>query len=95
MKPAARLGDATAHGTPLTGKCSTDVLIGNKPAWRVLDRHTCPLTSGIVPHVGGAVLSGSRSVFINNRPAARLGDTIVENGPPNTVAAGCPTVQIG
>ncbi|EMA35154.1 hypothetical protein C446_13399 [Halobiforma nitratireducens JCM 10879] len=27
-------------------------------------------------------------------PAARLGDTIVENGPPNKIVAGCPTVLI-
>lgn len=36
-KPAARLGDFTAHGDPLKpGLCSLNVLIGNKPAWRGL-----------------------------------------------------------
>jgi len=95
MQPAARLGDPTAHGTPLVGKCSTNVLVGTKPAWRVLDRHSCPLATFGVPHVGGPVLEGSRSVFINGRPAARMGDTIIENGPPNTIAAGCPSVLIG
>ena len=36
-KPAARLGDATAHGNPLSpGTCSPDVWIGGKPAWRGL-----------------------------------------------------------
>lgn len=34
-KPAARLGDSTAHGTPLGGGTgSINVLIGNRPAWR-------------------------------------------------------------
>jgi len=38
---------------------------------------------------------GSTTVLINNMPAARQGDTIVENGPPNTITMGCPTVIIG
>ncbi|WP_044956823.1 PAAR domain-containing protein [Halomicrobium katesii] len=96
MKPAARLGDQTAHGTPLTGVGSPNVLIGGKPAWRALtDFHSCPLSSGPAPHVGGSVVAGSTSVLINNFPATRLGDSIVEAGPPNTIAAGCPTVLIG
>lgn len=96
MKPAARLGDQTAHGTPLVGSSSPNVLIGKRPAWRALgDVHTCPLTSGPVPHVGGTVAVGSTSVLINKLPAARLGDTIVEAGPPNTIVGGCPTVLIG
>jgi len=35
-KPAARLGDSTAHGAPLggIGIGSMNVLIGNRPAWR-------------------------------------------------------------
>lgn len=96
MPPAARVGDQTAHGTPLTGAGSPNVLIGGQPAWRAaLDVHVCPLTSGPVPHVGGPVAVGSATVLINNVPAARQGDTIVESGPPNTIAAGCPTVVIG
>lgn len=95
MKPAARLGDQTAHGTPLVGTGSPNVLIGNRPAWRALaDVHTCPLTSGVVPHVGGTVANGSSSVLINKMPATRLGDRIVENGPPNTIVSGCQTVLI-
>lgn len=36
-KAAARLGDMTAHGTPLApGPCSQNVFIGKKPAWRGL-----------------------------------------------------------
>lgn len=96
MPPAARVLDQTAHGTPLSGAGSPDVLIGGKPAWRALaDVHTCPLSDGPKPHVGGTVAVGSSTVLINNMPAARQGDTIVENGPPNTIASGEPTVLIG
>ncbi len=36
-RPAARLGDMTAHGSPLSpGLASPNVLIGKKPAWRGL-----------------------------------------------------------
>lgn len=97
MPPAARMGDTTSHGTPLSpGPGSADVLIGGKPAWRATaDFHTCPLSSGPVPHVGGMVAMGSLTVLINNLPAARQGDMIVESGPPNTIVMGEPTVIIG
>lgn len=87
----------TAHGTPLgPGPGSTNVLIGGRPAWRVgSDVHACPLVSGVVPHGAGTVPMGSTSVFINNMPAARLGDTIVEATAPNTITMGCSTVLIG
>lgn len=97
MPPAARVGDQTSHGTPLApGPGSVNVLIGGMPAWRAAaDFHTCPLVTGVVPHVGGVVAMGSVTVIINNLPAARQGDMIVENGPPNSIAMGCPTVLIG
>jgi uncharacterized Zn-binding protein involved in type VI secretion len=97
MPPAARMGDTTSHGTPLSpGPGSMNVLIGGMPAWRATaDMHTCPLVTGVVPHVGGVVAMGSTSVLINSLPAARQGDTIVEGGPPNTIVMGCLTVQIG
>jgi uncharacterized Zn-binding protein involved in type VI secretion len=42
------------------------------------------------------VIDGSQSVLINNLPACRMGDTIVEAvGPPNKIAKGEPTVVIG
>lgn len=86
----------TSHGTPLAGMGSPNVIIGKKPAWRALtDVHTCPLTSGVVPHVGGSVLKGSSSVFINKMPAARLGDKVIEAGPPNSIIMGCSSVYIG
>ena len=100
MPAAARIGDLTSHGTPLTpatpASGSPNVLIGGAPAWRATaDVHTCPLVSGTVPHVGGVVLKGSATVYINNLPAVRQGDTIVESGPSNSITAGCITVEIG
>ncbi len=97
-QPAARMGDTTTHGTPLSpGPGSTNVLIGGKPAWRVaIDFHTCPLVYGVVPHVGGTVVSGSTTVLINGMPAARMGDQVLEGGGgPNAIVAGEFTVLIG
>ena len=97
--PAARVGDMTAHGTPLASSVppggSLDVLIGGQPAWRAGDIHVCPLVTGTVPHVGGSVVPGSLTVLVNSMPAARATDKIVEAGPPNPIAVGCPTVLIG
>lgn len=97
MPMAARLGDLTSHGTPLSpGIGSVNVLIGGKPAWRAgADFHVCPLVTALVPHVGGVVALGSATVLINNMPAARQGDQIIEVGPPNAIALGEPTVLIG
>ena len=97
MSAAARIGDMTSHGTPLTpGPGSVNVLIGGQPAWRAaIDFHTCPLVTALVPHVGGVVAMGSTTVLINKMPAARMGDMIVEVGPPNSIAQGLPTVIIG
>jgi uncharacterized Zn-binding protein involved in type VI secretion len=97
MPLAARVGDMTSHGTPLSpGPGSPNVLIGGMPAWRATsDFHTCPLVTGTVPHAGGVVAMGSPTVLINNLPAARQGDMITESGPPNSIVVGCPTVVIG
>ena len=97
MPQAARIGDMTSHGAPLSpGPGSANVLIGGMPAWRVgSDTHACALVSGTVPHVGGMIAVGSTSVLINGLPAARQGDMIVEAGPSNSITMGCPTVIIG
>jgi|SRR5690349_3374630 len=96
MPPAARLGDPTAHGTPLGGAPGLPtVLIGGQPAWRAgSDMSVCPLFTGTVAHVGGVVTLGSTTVTIGGLPAARMGDVIGESTP-NTIAGGLPTVLIG
>lgn len=65
-------------------------------AARAGDMHTCPLVTGVVPHVGGPVLPpGCPTVLIGSMPAARVGDMLVCTGPPDTIAAGSGTVMIG
>ena len=94
MPPAARLGDETEHGSPLSpGSGSPNVLIGGMPAWRAnVDQHSCPEPF----HGVGAVVMGAPTVLINNMMACRMGDVVVEHpGPPNPIAVGCPTVLIG
>jgi uncharacterized Zn-binding protein involved in type VI secretion len=66
------------------------------PAARVTDMHTCPMTTGTVPHVGGPILPpGCPTVLIGNLPAARAGDMATCAGPPDTIAMGSQTVMIG
>jgi uncharacterized Zn-binding protein involved in type VI secretion len=60
------------------------------------DIHSCVTPSPVPPHGPGVVITGSATVMINNLPACRMGDTILEAiGPPNTIAKGEPTVIIG
>ena len=66
------------------------------PAARLTDMHTCPMTTGPVPHVGGPILApGCPTVLIEMLPAARATDTALCVGPPDTVLPGSPTVLIG
>jgi uncharacterized Zn-binding protein involved in type VI secretion len=95
---AARVGDMTSHGSPLfPGMGSANVFIGSMPAWRTLmDFHLCPIVKGIIPDIGGVVMMGSPTVFINFMNACRISDMVVEiPGGPNAIAVGCPTVFIG
>jgi uncharacterized Zn-binding protein involved in type VI secretion len=60
------------------------------------DIHSCTTPLPLPPHGPGVVIDGSATVLINNLPACRMGDTIVEAvGPPNKIVQGCPTVLIG
>lgn len=94
MPPAARVSDPTAHGSPLAGAGSPDVLIGGLPAWRVgIDIHNCPV-SDPVTHGPGVVQAGSTTVLINGMPAARMGDVLAERVP-NSIADGAESVIIG
>ncbi|MEW4563838.1 PAAR domain-containing protein [Bremerella sp. JC770] len=65
------------------------------PAARIADMHTCPMSTGPVPHVGGPVMLGCPTVLIGGMPAARVGDMVTCCGPPDTIAIGSPTVFIG
>lgn len=65
------------------------------PAARMLDMHTCPMITGVVPHVGGPISVGLPTVMIGGMAAARLGDALTCVGPPDVIVKGSPTVIIG
>ncbi len=71
------------------------VLIGNMPASRIGDMHTCPQVTVLVPHVGGPLILGSFTVLTGFSPQSRVGDALICIGPPDAVAMGCPTVLVG
>ena len=60
------------------------------------DMHMCPLPVPVPPHGPGFVTKGSSSVLINNLPAARQNDQVMEAcGGSDPILMGCPTVEIG
>lgn len=66
------------------------------PAARLTDMHTCPMVTGLVPHVGGPVIGpGDPTVLIAGMPAAVMGDSCTCVGPPDSIAQGSATVMIG
>jgi uncharacterized Zn-binding protein involved in type VI secretion len=66
------------------------------PAARLTDMHTCPMVTGIVPHVGGPIVApGEPTVLVEFLPAARMTDMLVCVGPPDMIMMGSPTVLIG
>ncbi|HEY1847921.1 MAG TPA: PAAR domain-containing protein [Opitutaceae bacterium] len=57
--------------------------------------HTCPATTGPVPHVGGPIIGpGAPTVLIGGMPAAVMGDSCTCVGPPDTILKGSATVLI-
>lgn len=66
------------------------------PAARLTDMHSCPMVTGIVPHVGGPIVGpGVPTVLIVGIPAAVVGDNCICVGPPASIAKGSATVLIG
>ena len=64
-------------------------------AARLGDMHTCPLSNGPVPHVGGPITGpGSGNVLVGGLPAAIIGDTLICNGAMDTIIQGSATVFI-
>lgn len=57
--------------------------------------HTCPMSSGNTPHVGGPIgPMGSPNVNFGGMPAARVGDMAACTGPPDVIIAGSAVVFI-
>ncbi len=71
---------------------SADDSEGGKLAVRVSDIHECPAVTATVAHVGGPVSTGADNIYIGGKLAARLGDTLVCQGPPDTMCMGSGSV---
>jgi len=64
------------------------------PASRITDLHTCPMVTGVVPHVGGPIALGCFTVLTGKLPQARASDMAVCVGPPDAIAKGSVTVLV-
>ena len=62
------------------------------PASRITDMHTCPMVTGVVPHVGGPIITGAPTVITSFMPQARITDKAVCVGPPDIIVKGSATV---
>jgi uncharacterized Zn-binding protein involved in type VI secretion len=89
--PVAKAAEETAKATAATtmGSSITGAAAG-------ADIHMCATLLPIPPHGPGVVIDGSKTVLINNLPACRQGDTVLEAvGPPDKIMKGETTVIIG
>lgn len=58
--------------------------------------HTCPMVTGLVPHVGGPIIPPCQiNVLTCMMPQARITDMAICVGPPDMIAIGSPTVLVG
>lgn len=89
--PAAKAAEELAKTTAATAMGGTI-----SAAAGMADKHICPMPLPVPPHGVGVVIDGSATVMINNLPACRMGDTILEAlGPPDKIVKGEMTVIIG
>ena len=92
--PGAPAAYAAEQATKASMLASMSSMISGASAGA--DIHICVTPLPVPPHGPGVVITGSATVMIDNLPAARQGDTILEAvGPPNNISMGCPTVVIG
>ena len=96
-KPAARMGDPTAHGGTIVAGFPT-VLIGGQPAARISDMHVCPMvTPGTppIPHARpparsrptAAPLAPHPSPHEDKPPFYAFPTVAVQSPPPRALAA--------
>ena len=89
--PAAKAAEEAAKTAALSAMSSA-ITSGSGGA----DIHNCLAPMPPQPHGPGVVIDGSQTVLINNLPACRMGDTILEAlGPPNKIMMGLQTAIIG
>ena len=90
--PAAYAAEQAAKSAALASMSS----MVNSLAASGADIHACVTPLPVPPHGPGVVIDGSATVMINNLPACRMGDTVLEAvGPPNKIVKGEMTVVIG
>ena len=66
------------------------------PAARVTDMHTCPMVTGLVPHVGGPIIPPCQiNVLTCMMPQARITDMAICVGPIDMIVQGAFTVLVG
>lgn len=71
MPAVARVGDFTSHGGVLAAPVATSVLTGDRPTAHVGTLHFCPKPP---PHPSVTpLITGSRSVFVEDKPMATVG----------------------
>lgn len=67
-----------------------------KPAARMTDFHSCPMSTGDTPHVGGPNLPPCEStVEVNGLAHTRATDRAKCTGPTDTIVTGSATVKVG
>ena len=67
-----------------------------QPAARVTDMHTCPMVTGLVPHVGGPIIPTCQpNVLTCVMPQARVSDMAICVGPIDVIIKGSMTVLVG
>lgn len=55
--------------------------------------HTCPMVTGVTPHVGGPISGpGNSGILVDGTPVSIMGDMCVCTGPPDVIVTGCPGV---
>lgn len=91
-QPAANT--AYTEGIKAAAAVAASAVMSSLPG--AADMHICPLPCPIPPHGPGMVTQGSGTVIIDNLPACRQGDKVMEAcGGADPIAMGCTTVQIG
>ena len=89
--PAAKLAEETLKASLALSMGSAMSAFGG-----MSDIHICPVPVPIPPHGPGVVIDGSPTVLINNMPACREGDTVLEAlGGPDKIVMGFKKVLIG
>lgn len=98
LAAAGTPGAPVAYAAEQTAKTAAAAALGAaiSAMGAMSDIHGCLTPSPVPPHGPGVVVDGSQTVLINNMPACRMLDTIIEPlGPPNKIMKGQMNVIIG